>query len=100
MGHVITAETIGEGRRWIGWFGRLGVAYIEETEQYALFAQHNNSVMVALAKSPVGPFTVHKHIDMKPMIGTSNTGDQTVFADEDTQKDYLIYSYGKGRHIG
>ncbi|MDO4737122.1 MAG: family 43 glycosylhydrolase [Bacteroidales bacterium] len=100
MGHVITAETIGEGRRWIGWFGRLGVAYIEETEQYALFAQHNNSVMVALAKSPVGPFTVHKHIDMKPMIGTSNTGDQTVFTDEDTQKDYLIYSYGKGRHIG
>jgi len=100
MGHVITADAISEGRRWAGWFGRLGVAYVEETQQYALLAQHNNSVMVALSTSPTGPFTVHKHIDMKSMIGTSNTGDQTVFTDEDTGKDYLIYSYGKGRHIG
>lgn len=100
MGHVITAKEISAGRRWAGWFGRLGVAYIEETKQYALFAQHNNSVMVALSKSPTGPFEVHKRIDMKPIIGTSNTGDQTVFTDEDTGKDYLIYSYGKGRHIG
>lgn len=100
MGNVITAKEISAGRRRAGWFGRLGVAYIEEIKQYALFAQHNNSVMVALAKSPTGPFEVHKHIDMKPTIGTSNTGDQTVFTDEDTGKDYLIYSYGKGRHKG
>lgn len=100
MGHVLTAETISGGRGWVGWFGRLGVAYIEETGQYALLAQHNSAVMVALSDSPTGPFTVHKHIDMKPMIGTPNTGDQTVFTDEDTGKDYLIYSYGKGRHIG
>jgi len=32
------------------------------------------------------------------MIGTSNTGDQTVFTDEDNGKSYLIYSYGKGRN--
>jgi len=32
------------------------------------------------------------------MIGTSNTGDQTVFTDEDTGKSYLIYSYGSGRN--
>ena len=54
---------------------------------------------MCLNAQPTGPFVVHKHIDMKPLIGTSNTGDQTVFTDEDTGKDYLIYSYGKGRHI-
>lgn len=32
------------------------------------------------------------------MIGTSNTGDQTVFTDEDNGKSYLIYSYGSGRN--
>lgn len=100
MGHVLTEEDIKGGRPWGGWFARMGVAYIEETKQYALLSQHNNSVMVALADNPVGPFKVHKHINMTSMIGTPNTGDQTVFTDEDTGKDYLIYSYGKGRHKG
>lgn len=100
MGHVLTEADIKGGRPWGGWFARMGVAYIEETKQYALLSQHNNSVMVALADNPVGPFKVHKHIDMTSMIGTPNTGDQTVFTDEDTGKDYLIYSYGKGRHKG
>ncbi len=99
MGHVLTVDDITGGRGRAGWFARMGVAYIEETKQYALLSQHNNSVMVALADQPTGPFKVHKHIDMTPMIGTPNTGDQTVFTDEDTGKDYLIYSYGKGRHI-
>jgi hypothetical protein len=35
---------------------------------------------------------------MKEMIGTTNTGDQTVFTDEDNGKSYLIYSYGQGRN--
>ena len=35
---------------------------------------------------------------MQSMIGTSNTGDQTVFTDEKTGKSYLVYSYGKGRN--
>ena len=100
MGHVMTLQDITGGRGWAGWFCRMGVAYIEETKQYALLSQHNNSVMVALADKPTGPFRVHKHIDMKPMIGTSNTGDQTVFTDEDTGRDYLIYSYGNGRNKG
>ncbi len=100
MGHVITAKEIAGDRPFVGWFGRMGVAYLEESAQYALFSQHNNSVFIALADSPTGPFRVHKHIDMKPLIGTSNTGDQTVFTDEDTGKDYLVYSYGRGRHIG
>lgn len=32
------------------------------------------------------------------MIGTTNTGDQTVFTDDETGKSYLIYSYGSGRN--
>lgn len=100
MGLVLTEPEIRGDKRRCGWFGRLGVAYIEETQTYALLAQHNSSVMVAVSKSPTGPFKVQKHIDMKPMIGTSNTGDQTVFTDEDSGKDYLIYSYGKGRNKG
>ncbi len=100
LGHVISEPEIRGNHPHAGWFGRLGVAYLEDIQQYALLAQHNNSVMVALSTSPAGPFTVHKHIDMKEMIGTSNTGDQTVFTDEDTGKDYLIYSYGKGRNKG
>lgn len=99
MGHIITAKEIAQDKPWVGWFGRMGVAYVEESGHYALFAQHNNSVFIAISDSPTGPFEVHKHIDMKPIIGTSNTGDQTVFTDPDTHKDYLIYSYGKGRHI-
>jgi hypothetical protein len=34
---------------------------------------------------------------MTSIIGTPNTGDQTVFTDPDTGKSYLCYSYGKGR---
>lgn len=99
MGHAIAAKDIADGRPFVGWFGRMGVAYLEDRKEYALFSQHNNSVFIALSESPEGPFKVHKRIDMKPIIGTSNTGDQTVFTDEDTGKDYLVYSYGKGRHI-
>lgn len=100
MGLVLTAKEIKGNSRRTGWFGRLGVAYVKSISKYALFAQHNNSVLVALSDSPVGPFDVHKHIDMKPFIGTSNTGDQTVFTDEDTGKSYLVYSYGRGRNKG
>ncbi len=100
MGIVLAEDAIKGNRPWAGWFARMGVAYIEQTKQYALLSQHNNSVMVALADNPTGPFSVHKHIDMTSYIGTPNTGDQTVFTDEDTGKDYLIYSYGKGRHKG
>lgn len=80
------------------WVGRLGVAYIKELNKYALFVQHGNQVLIALADSPTAAFKGHQRISMKEMIGTSNTGDQTVFTDEDTGKSYLIYSYGKGRN--
>ncbi|GGA70925.1 beta-xylosidase [Flavobacterium palustre] len=84
-----------DGRRT--WVGRLGVAFVKEINKYALFVQHGNQVLVALADSPVGNFIWHQKINMQPWIGTTNTGDQTVFTDEDG-KSYLIYSYGQGRN--
>ncbi|WP_335967032.1 family 43 glycosylhydrolase [Galbibacter sp. PAP.153] len=80
------------------WMGRLGVAYIADLEKYALFVQHNKGVLVALGETPTGTFTWHQKLDMTQMIGTPNTGDQTVFTDDDTGKSYLVYSYGEGRH--
>lgn len=80
------------------WAGRLGVAYIQELKKYAMFIQHDKEVLISLADSPVGEFQWHQKINMQKMIGTSNTGDQTVFTDEDSGKSYLIYSYGNGRN--
>jgi len=80
------------------WVGRLGVAYIKELKKYALIVQHGNQVLITLSDSPTGEFKWHQRISMKEMIGTSNTGDQTVFTDEASGKSYLIYSYGSGRN--
>lgn len=80
------------------WIGRLGVAYVKELKKYAMVVQHGNQVLITLADSPTGQFTWHQRINMKEMIGTTNTGDQTVFTDEETGKSYLIYSYGSGRN--
>lgn len=79
------------------WVGRLGVCYIKELKKYAMFVQHDKEVLITLSDSPTGEFAWHQKINMEKMIGTSNTGDQTVFTDEDTGKSYLIYCYGKGR---
>jgi len=80
------------------WVGRLGVAYIKELQKYAMVVQHGSQVLITVSDSPTGQFTWHQEINMQPMIGTTNTGDQTVFTDEDTGKSYLIYSYGRGRN--
>ncbi|WP_241748660.1 family 43 glycosylhydrolase [Aestuariibaculum suncheonense] len=80
------------------WMGRLGVVYVPEMKQYALFIQHNAGVLIALSDVPNGNFKWHRRLDMTEMIGTSNTGDQTVFTDYDTGKSYLVYSYGRGRN--
>ena len=95
--HVLTKEAVNfeENPTWLG---RMGVAYIEALEQYALLIQHGKNVMIALADSPLGDFKVHRHIDMTSRIGTPNTGDQTVFTDPDTGVSYLVYSYGQGRN--
>jgi beta-xylosidase len=89
-------EALPDGR-W-NWVGRLGVAFVKEMNQYAMFVQHGNQVLIAVSDQPAGPFKWHQKISMLERIGTSNTGDQTVFTDEDTGKSYLIYSYGRGRH--
>lgn len=99
-GDVLTrAEADSHGRA--GWVGRLGVVYISEIRQYALFVQHSNrdgvGVLIATSDTPTGQFRWHRRKDMTSVIGTPNTGDQTVFTDEDTGRSYLIYSYGKGR---
>lgn len=78
------------------WLGRLGVAYIPEVKKYAMVMQYNSSVLIAVCDTPTGTFKWHNNIDMTSMIGTSNTGDQTVFTD-DNGKSYLVYSYGSGR---
>lgn len=88
-------ETNKSGRTWVG---RLGVAWIGEMKKYAMFVQHGNQVLITLSDSPTGKFTWHQRISMQAMIGTSNTGDQTVFTDDDSGKSYLIYSYGQGRN--
>ncbi|MBE9599766.1 family 43 glycosylhydrolase [Pedobacter sp. MC2016-24] len=95
-GNVLTKDqTDQSGKTWVG---RLGVAYVKELSKYAMFVQHGNQVLITLSDSPTGQFTWHQRISMEQMIGTSNTGDQTVFTDEDTGKSYLVYSYGRGRN--
>jgi hypothetical protein len=95
---VLTKEELqkhdGNRRTWVG---RLGVAYIPELKKYAMLVQHGAQVLIAVSNTPAGAFTWHQQISMKDMIGTTNTGDQTVFTDEDG-KSYLIYSYGQGRN--
>ena len=92
-------ENVGNRSTWVG---RMGVAYLKDIGKYAMFIQHaamssESAVLIALADTPTGRFRWHRWISMKDMIGTHNTGDQTVFTDEDTGKSYLIYSYGRGR---
>lgn len=95
-GDVLTKDQTNEsGKTWVG---RLGVTYIKELNKYAMFVQHGNQVLITTSDAPTGQFTWYRKINMEQMIGTSNTGDQTVFVDEDTGKSYLIYSYGRGRN--
>ncbi len=57
-----------------------------------------NGVLIAVADEPTGPFKWHQKISMLDRIGTPNTGDQTVFTDDETGKSYLVYSYERGRN--
>lgn len=92
--NVLTKEEVG-GR---GWRGRMGVAYVKEANMYVLIIQYGAQVLFANSDSPLGPFKKDHVKNMKDWIGTTNTGDQTVFTDEDTGKSYLVYSYGQGRN--
>lgn len=95
-GDVLTYNEIARHEN-VTWVGRLGVAYIPEKKQYALVVQCGNEVLFATSDTPAGQFRWQHKKNMTSLIGTSNTGDQTVFYDEDSQKSYLVYSYGRGR---
>lgn len=98
-GDVLTIEELKKQANYRKtWVGRLGVAYIKELNKYAMFVQHGAKVLITVSDKPTGEFTWHQQINMKEMIGTTNTGDQTVFTDEDNGKSYLVYSYGQGRN--
>ncbi len=96
-GNVVSRGDLEKVSR-VTWVGRLGVGYVKDVNKYAMFVQFGNQVLVALSETPAGTFSWHRLIDMKPIIGTPNTGDQTVFTDPDTGKCYLVYSYGRGRN--
>lgn len=99
-GEALTREEayMNGGPRGWPWIARLGVAYFEDTDEYVMVTQYGAGIFFAVADSPAGPFKWHRRKDMTETIGTPNTGDQTVFTDEDTGKSYLVYSYGKGRN--
>jgi hypothetical protein len=96
-GNVLTHEELSRQEK-VTWVGRLGVAYMKALNKYVMVVQCGSEVLFAISDTPAGQFTWHQKISMKEMIGTTNTGDQTVFTDEDTGKSYLIYSYGRGRN--
>lgn len=59
---------------------------------------YSKQVLVLTSDTPNGQFSWNQRINMYDYTGgTSNTGDQTVFTDEETGKSYLVYSYGRGR---
>lgn len=98
VGPVLQRDEFDRNYSRTGWVGRMGVAFIKELNQYAMMIQHNEQLLFLVSDSPAGPFKWHHRKNMEPIIGTTNTGDQTVFTDEDSGKSYLVYSYGRGRN--
>ena len=98
-GDVATLETLGES--WCGWAGRMGVVYHEGTGKYVLCSQFNGTI-IASADNPLGPFrkeTGYFWFGDKtsiPGVETGQTGDQTMFQDDDG-KAYMICSSSNGR---
>ena len=95
--NVLTMAELEKNGGYKRWLGRLGVTWLEELKKYVMVVQHGNQVLFTVSDTPAGNFSWHNQISMKDMIGTPNTGDQTVFTDDDG-KSYLIYSYGNGRN--
>lgn len=96
-GDVATLETLGQG--WCGWAGRCGVVYDEKENKYILVSQFNGTI-IASADNPLGPFKTEKGYfwggTTLPVIANGDTGDLTMFYDEDG-KGYMICSSAKGR---
>ncbi|MBN2343794.1 MAG: family 43 glycosylhydrolase [Deltaproteobacteria bacterium] len=84
-----------------GWFGRLGVAYNENTQKYVLISQtwnatDGNAVYFATSDSPAGGFVFDNIQSAPPGIANGGTGDQTIFNDDDG-KAYMVSSSQEGR---
>ena len=99
-GDVATLETLGQS--WCGWAGRCGVVYNEKANKYVLVSQINGTI-IASADNPKGPFKTEKGYfwggTSLPVIANGDTGDLTMFYDEDS-KGYMICSSANGRgHI-
>lgn len=96
-GDVATLETLGQS--WCGWAGRCGVAYNEKANKYVLVSQFNGTI-IASADNPKGPFKTEKGYfwggTSLPVIANGDTGDLTMFYDEDS-KGYMICSSANGR---
>ena len=88
---VLTAADV----NYLAWFGRLGVAYNTNTKKYVLVSQCTPGIVFATCDTPTGNF---KMDNITTDIGIQNqqTGDQTVFVDDDG-KAYLICSSMSGR---
>lgn len=96
-GDVATLETLGQS--WCGWAGRCGVVYNEKANKYVLVSQFNGTI-IASADNPKGPFKTEKGYfwggTSLPVIANGDTGDLTMFYDEDS-KGYMICSSANGR---
>lgn len=96
-GDVATTASLGQD--WAGWAGRCGVVYNERAGKYVLVSQFNGTI-IASADSPLGPFKTEKGYfwggTKLPVIETGETGDLTMFYDEDG-KGYMICSSSNGR---
>ena len=86
-------------RSWCGWAGRCGVVYNEKANKYVLVSQFNGTI-IASADNPKGPFKTEKGYfwggTSLPVIANGDTGDLTMFYDEDS-KGYMICSSANGR---
>lgn len=79
-----------------GWFGRLGVVYNANTKKYVMVAQGAGGLFFAKSDTPTGTFVFDNVQVTLPDIVNGNTGDQTLFQDDDG-KAYLICSNIEGR---
>jgi hypothetical protein len=83
------------------WVGRLGVAYNKNTKMYVLVTQYQGGPLgtgelFATCGTPTGNFTVNNVQTTIANIATGETGDQTVFLDNDGTA-YLCASNHSGR---
>jgi hypothetical protein len=78
------------------WFGRLGVVYNAKTKKYVMVAQGAGGLFFATSDTPTGDFVFDNVQETLSGIANGNTGDQTLFQDDDG-KAYLICSSKSGR---